>query len=147
MPPPMTTTRACAGMFMSSSSELQRGNAGDDTNRARQACDAEAFFEKNRADDGSEEDARLAQRGNRGDRRTRHRPEHDAVRRHAAESAEQAPAPLPRDVGDGRGAFAPAYPGEEEDALQEREVDDVRQGVAGRPRAGAVDQRVDADDG
>ena len=66
-------------------------------------------FSSTRADERGEQDRRFAQRGNGGDRRARHRPQHDAVGRDAAEAAEQAAAPLrARCTVTAGGAAAPA---------------------------------------
>jgi hypothetical protein len=64
--------------------KLQGRDAGHDAGGTGDATPAEALFEPQRADQRSEQHRSLAQRRDRGDRRTRHRPEHDAIRGEAA---------------------------------------------------------------
>src|SRR5438477_7637016 len=126
--------------------ELERSDACDDAGRSGKATPSEAFPEPQRSHQRGEQHRRFAQRGHCRDRRPRHRPQYDPVRREAARAADDSGAPAGAQIGHGGMAAAPDDPDDKRDAFEKNEPGDVARRISRRAGARAVDQRVGRND-
>jgi MFS family permease len=144
-PAPPRPGVAAAAAHINPLAGVKEQDAGHHQNGRRDAGPAERLAEDERADDGAEDDARLAQRGDRGQRAPGLGPEHQAVGEHAQRpghhAGQQDPARLLEQH------VTPPGEGEHRDAeaLEQHQPADVADRTVRQPHAHPVHRGVRRD--